>query len=467
MTKIQTDMLPHALEQIAARHKFFSPGQAIDSLIGPSLHQHRSEFQFRAVEDLLREAAVLLDRSAAERQVKQELEEKLLFFWLDQYKNEEILRSKDEQIAAGEHSIAGRIAEHEELMHRAAAVISELQVSKNNEAAEQRKPEDQHYQRRVDLNSRVTSLSAHQNTGAVQAASADLTRLQMEQELLSAEASVYAAGIGREIHQSNETISRIRKDFSFSNAVQLDRQHDAEKKYSSDRRILAETPGSALNYIERLEEVQRLFEEDIVAAYKRCVAAQRGLEAVFGIRIPLPNVDERPITELVLWLRRAVEVMSELTDREQSLYYSFAATQILEGDELQALRDGRRARFSINREDLLENRLIRVIGVAAEVSTDRIDEEWPIQFHLPSVAAVIYNDGSSAAISQDDIGIIYVSSCPNPSAKIRRDCENGSRTFRNACPLGQWSLQIGRSNLGRSPSAISDVFVHLKLNMVT
>jgi len=93
--------------------------------------------------------------------------------------------------------------------------------------------------------------------------------------------------------RSDERKSLILSRLKFSQDLELQllSRHDVQ--------------GNAHNYSERFEDVRRLFESDILSAYRRAIAVSKGFESVFGISPPkLPEVTAVGFLDrLVIWTR--------------------------------------------------------------------------------------------------------------------------------------------------------------------
>jgi hypothetical protein len=113
-----------------------------------------------------------------------------------------------------------------------------------------------------------------------------------------------------------------------------------------NRKLLGryDVSGNSHNYAERYEQVRKLFESDILSAFRRAIAAADGLKSLFGYVDPkydrptverphLPNPDsllvpDEPdfLGELVLWTRNAMREVARIGENEIEIVVEAYAT---------------------------------------------------------------------------------------------------------------------------------------------
>jgi hypothetical protein len=137
----------------------------------------------------------------------------------------------------------------------------------------------------------------------------------------------------------NESIDEasFRADLTHTSADSIDASSVRDRQNALDELLLARLklmnqPGSALNYGERVAQLRGTFIQQLSMAYRRLAASQKGLASVYGLRtwhLPIWGVDRNVLRELVIWVRRTIEVFDWALQFERSVVHYCSAQELL------------------------------------------------------------------------------------------------------------------------------------------
>lgn len=417
------------------------------------------------VETLLQEAGTLLERCLLGRDAKMELEVRFLDFWLDylQFLVQDQVRR--EQFAAGELSVPATTSAAEFQMHDRNLAVADAVRKGTKTAADLRQRGAASYDDRVKLAAELAWLTAPNRIQAVRTTAADLARNTFVFDAQAAEVGHATADFAYNTHASLRTGAKARADFEAANVDFKRRMYEAEAATRQNRAALALVPGVGLNFGWRLQQVQKLFDEDFVDAYGRLKAAEKGLSSIFGVTAALPAAtDDQALTSLVLWLRQRLTELAVLLERECRTVRVVSVDTLLAGGWAAALAAGV-IEFRIDAATHFAGlKLVRLRSVQL-FTRDTTPDRWSMDVQLPQNGIVRWADGTDHPLDQGSLPRLVFGDVGSRDPSYRHG-RSEARVAANASPIGDdWTLTVAdRSHLGSPRSNISGIDLVLELS---
>jgi hypothetical protein len=238
----------------------------------------------------------------------------------------------------------------------------------------------------------------------------------------------------------------------------------------------AQSPGSPLNYVERLEPLGQRFTHDFREAVACLTAAQRSFQELYGDSLPLPAEGTPGYFDAVVsWAGEAQSRMARFSQREQ-IYVLALSLKNLSPAQWEAGRAGSQWTFDVP-EGLFEgqaNVRLRGVGLAvvpaeeppetqkpkgSKPETAKAAGYWTARLFAPPKATVRHAAGSLAEVDQSALPPCYL-------GRVGREPEIvAASPWRNASPIGQqWRLNLSsKSTSGTAAAMLQDVELHLRL----
>lgn len=243
-------------------------------------------------------------------------------------------------------------------------------------------------------------------------------------------------------------------------------------------------PGSALNFVERFNQLETIFKLRIRELHRRARSFECGLRRVFlvaegeeegqlpsfrSIRVDAPGY----VNSVASWTRKAMALYEWNMIHTTEFTVCLSVKKLMTGDAFNAARVGRAYQFAISPEHLGLAALrydprLRAVGltvrrtedvtsndplqVSLETPVDRWDHSGPGTYELPTVRA---------------LGLLaYPNESPLAAAALQ-----GIEDVQYLSPVGQWRLQIHDSSvLGKPANAdngVQDILLSLRLSSRT
>lgn len=165
------------------------------------------------------------------------------------------------------------------------------------------------------------------------------------------------------------------KEFANAQSKRLAWQIGRMKQTQELNRMLIgryDTPGSAHNFAERFDRLRKFFEQDIVSAYRRALAAKEGMWKIYFKKIPLPDIEREDfLDEMVLWTRECMRYVARISETEFEITKQFKVSI-----NRSAAGGGKIGQFTIGDKNLAKLGYVRLreIGATFSYSGDPLKE---------------------------------------------------------------------------------------------
>ncbi len=235
--------------------------------------------------------------------------------------------------------------------------------------------------------------------------------------------------------------------------------------------------GEILDFHYQSEIASNRCQRDFKDAYNRLLSANIGLKELFGYTgpdLPLyPNkLGERdePIHKAVTWVRDAIQWMIRFSHHDQSFTMSVSLSEILDNDAFQdVVNNSRLFYFRIPEEYFSNHKFIRVRGLSCFVNCDEnVSKPWKVILNAPKSAVVYFGDKYNT-IPQDSLSSFHFGRVENRNS-YRAPEIVGSVSHINTSPYGvdgdegRWLLEVVGSEISKSEySKINDIQLDLYL----
>lgn len=253
----------------------------------------------------------------------------------------------------------------------------------------------------------------------------------------------------------------------------------ARRRYLESRKSIHEASGSGANFVERFAFLKSLFNVDLVEAYRRSVAAAKGLAEIYNFKKPLPPVkDVGYLNELVLWSREATYNLERQLSTRREAVVGFALHDGGGGQDVPSLSSKaafdaaidngifgftlEASMFERHEFKAIDPRL-RGIDLLAVRSDDKPSKDfWRVGIDLPvQTLDATFNDSAAMTVNLPFVATI---------AEATRTLGVASqRHINNATPIGAWHLRIGRKSVAgttRDNTRLENFILLLRISYV-
>jgi hypothetical protein len=297
----------------------------------------------------------------------------------------------------------------------------------------------------------------------------------------SAAAESEAGRLRRESLELQAKLSLASIDFRRQRA-QAERDAIWEKVHE------VQSPGSVLNYNERIAALERDFSADFRDALACLAAARRGLKELYDYDPPFPVEGSGGyLDEAVSWVRRAQYRMTQLCENEQTCVLAVSLKQ-LTGAQWEAGRTASAWTFDIPDEMFAGQVNVRMRGLSVSVAgpaaeppelpkdaskqglparkPEALQAEgfWSARVSLPATATMRTIAGASRELDQKLLPACFLGSVTDWNS-ARAPEVAGASVLHNASPVGrQWKLALSpKSTDGMETARLQDVQISLHL----
>jgi hypothetical protein len=301
----------------------------------PILENARSQQHcYAAVEPLLDEITTLLGRCLANRRYKYDLEEKAINLWLTHRRDTEANDYRRKIISSGEFKVNAETAKIERDFHLDSKHVIERAKDAHQRSINLRDLGDLVARERILKTSDVTGYLSPHSAAAVKPISERLEEIRLLYEVDPIVAS-HADAESRELLNATQCLT-LEKRLPVLDARQDIEQTrvDTEQEILDYRESVSSTSGSALNFCQRIGEVQRLFDIDFANAISRAESVAKGLELIFKVKMPVPDLSsDSALTNLLVWAREVLEIVDAKNERAVNLRHSICINNLLSSEE--------------------------------------------------------------------------------------------------------------------------------------
>jgi len=434
------------------------------------------------VENLLNQAADLLDRGIKDRYEWDDKAVKFLDLYLDLekfVKNDELL---ERQIAAGwyKQDYMKSLSDLEvQKITQEKAVLAESQLTKliDSRYHPDTISQQQHNLMRMNTSYTFTGFVSDnpgerpfQHAVPYGAGSEEKGAIQDVVNMGSLEANQFNLSVQKEldliqlrsIESSSKVATRLKKYFldklqwEQKNMQFKIEQDQITRKMAAYRLNAFVERDGILNYSKRLAPLQTRFNNDFKEAYLRLQAAAYGIAPIFGFNEPLPVYDSTNpqfFDDCVVWNRKAINHIVRIGQRQHSFCLPVSVRELYSSEALyeQACHSGT-WKVQIPLAMLEEKFLVRLTGVS--LSLVGLDTSYTEPYNLegcfsaivqpPSTGRYKQYDGSFTELDLKDyltpaaitFGKVYSTHHP-----IQTEVA-GATTHINISPVGEWTIRL-------------------------
>jgi hypothetical protein len=414
-----------------------------------------------AVEPLLDEAMMLLNRCITARQVKQDLEATAVTTYLSNswFREGKALRQQLADI--GEYSLPHDLAKIDvEALNKA---INES----TNAASIAKAHADERQENHVDAIERRQLIGELVNITAP-IPSPEITRKSSRLAELVSRLERYATVAGwRQLESSTRLVegamAAAKRKLEFEQLAGDIRRSlfDKETAYRNKLADLAAERGSPLNYNERLAQLQEMFDVDMLAAYSRLKALQAGADVLYDYDgTPLPDLsNDGALSSLVVWTRKFAEHIARVHERTQICTSWVSIRKGMPSGEWKALLTGGKISLTIGTDMWpTDTKLIRLREISLGIDGASPNLKMAVTARIPKIARFVTLSGKAKSFDYGFVPTLYlgdVSALSNPTQFGRAS----SRMTYNASPLGDWHFDVN------VPAESLDMINDLKLGI--
>lgn len=241
------------------------------------------------------------------------------------------------------------------------------------------------------------------------------------------------------------------------------RRTQAARDNADEKVRLATTPGGAFNYAEQLDSLVRRMLRDLCDALARLTVAAEGLRTIYGRDVPLPAtvktvIAGRPdevdavnaLDDALIWVRDSIAYLVAFTQHDQLYTVTISVKQLLPHHpwphEEEDWHKGRKSgtwKFSITDELFPSQTYVRLRG--ASICTRGADGNWRGSLIAPMTSYFRQANSTTVPIDQSGVPPVYAGRIAPRSPEFNGDVV-GRNTLRNVAPFGEWTLTLGPSS---------------------
>ncbi len=233
------------------------------------------------------------------------------------------------------------------------------------------------------------------------------------------------------------------------------------EEYMQTMRQRFEAPGNSFNFSDRLSRLLKFYESDLIEAYQRARAAEKGLRLVFGINSPLPDlrVSDRILDDLVAWNRKSIDLLDVQLEQDSDFEITVYVRQpngtgkrlITEAAYETAIKGN--GELLLDLKDYLPPaaaaKALRVKGVGMSMSYAGNLKEDLHTIKLYRASAVVFPPNSIDPFSPGELGrkprpacILTNISLTDPNSSIRYLT---GVNVNNIDPRGEWRIRVSKT----------------------
>lgn len=232
---------------------------------------------------------------------------------------------------------------------------------------------------------------------------------------------------------------------------------DVDRKYEYIKLAAFKSEDGVLNLKKRMDPLKARFRNDFNEARSRLEAASIGLRILFGYQNSLPDFKGQIdyFDRCILWNREAVNWLIRTSQMDQSFVTTVSLKRLLESKESNTLENSIKngqVTFSIDEDSFFKdysNVRLKGTSIFIQLSEKRkakknvgvLDYEGIVQCEItiPSNTYYRYGDGSTKDFNQSYIPVVKLNRIASRSF-VRQPDIVGTSLFNNLSPIGKWNL---------------------------
>jgi len=248
------------------------------------------------------------------------------------------------------------------------------------------------------------------------------------------------------------------------------RRTDVARRLNEFKALAATAKDGALNYPEQMKSLKVRFDEDLAEASARLKAAQNGMKLLYGYSVGLPtNADElsirSPFDALLVWTRAALSWLDAFAQLDQNFAIPVSLKHHLGHEAWKNGKEKGKWELELSSSLFADQAHVRMRGISVYVETLLLHDYFTLRFFPPRSSYVNHLDGSRADLDQKDVPPIVVGRATHRNSPRDPDLV-GIQALHNASPIGIWTVELLLPGLSRSkPCDLEDITFDLHLAM--
>lgn len=397
--------------------------------------------QSNAIESHLEHCLLLLSKCVKNREEKRKIESELISFWLGYRNDKNEYETAAELKELGSLDFEASIAKKQyESLNNTKTLFEEVkQVS--DQYLDRYKAGSEPHQNRLDFISRHARNMAISGDAAAET-SKNVELMKMEWEKYSAQLTNLNLETQIEDAASKAVTAKFKSEYYLARKEPLGKRIQNTKESLELRQYISTLNGTALNYPQRLSEIQRLFDIDFVNLISRTKSLHTGFNSIYKINHPLPSIENKSVlTEISLWIRQAIEIHNKVKLSSQAFGWTVSLKELLAADDWADGLDNKVFTFS------LENLLFEYF--------DRLRLQSLRVFFISNKLSLA-NSCVLEKVGDDTSIIIAISNMSNFNYASPYGT-NSSAKYQNMSPFGEWRLKFAKL----TDTEITDILIEM------
>jgi hypothetical protein len=254
----------------------------------------------------------------------------------------------------------------------------------------------------------------------------------------------------------------------------------------------AQSPGGLLNHNERIAAVERRFFADFREALARLIAVRRGFRGLYDYAPPFPeegSVDY--FDETVAWVRNAKNRLAQISLQDQN-YVLALSLKDLAKSQWEAGLTSSQWTFDIPEAIFKDQAHVRIRGLSMTVTAQKVEEPeapgqkakaaqkadapklevqkpegyWSARVWAPPSATVRYASGTTHELDQKSLPPCFLGRVTDRESAQQPEV-TGTVAWSNTSPIGkQWRVALSpRSTSGTTTDKLQDVQLYLHVTV--
>jgi hypothetical protein len=394
----------------------FAKRPAIDAGI-KVIQNFPTEFRYHQVEQLLAQAATLLERAISARAEWQALGEKSFAQWL------ELKEFCDLDTIHADETTHGYYLMRWEDSGREAEALKETEAGT-----------------RAALDFVKDGLTGNVSKPLPPVPTPDLRRnAQLWAQCHSLEMEAEAAGY-------RKLGAEIKSEYDHCDIGFRRRRTEAARRLNALKALAFTEPRGPYNYEERREQIRKRFVADFRDAQQRLAAISNGMKLIYDHDMKLPD-SESIFDDTLISVRASLDWLVRFSSQEQNYVLPISVRRQTSDRWQGGLRSDGRAgawNFTVPMTLFPSQTHVRLRGVSACVDCDGPNDFFQLAARVPTKGTVMYLSGETSTLDQAEAPITRIArvqtrGCPKIPDTV------GVLSLHNVSPIGDWRVCITSS----------------------
>lgn len=258
-----------------------------------------------------------------------------------------------------------------------------------------------------------------------------------------------------------------RQNWEEKNRLFRKRRTIVARKHQDIKAKIATDEDGILNHAKRMEPIKDRFQRDFRDAIAKLKSSLQGLSEIYGYDQPLPD-DEANIKyfdDCLLWVRDTIQWMNRFSSRDQSAVFPISIKDLIGDSEWESNYGSWVFELPMNKLAGMKHVRLRGISLSVEDRVRTRDRTWQFRVNVPTEGIAEHLNGKVVTIDQSTLPSCLLGSVIYYDDPRELDVV-GISALHNASPFGKsWKVKILNSVPSRKGNkGLSDVILHLYIN---